>query len=160
MQENRLQKLKPEDVDRIVAKIDETRVAEHWRNPDRPDGKFVRSRGRQDPAIGRAKTRLRTAHYRNRLDQAKRPSNYQIGMSPVVALVTARMDELTDLDRSLVGKAPVDLQGGGFSVVEAKSMLRKLRNRMVDPADRKGEPGESTSAPIEPTAWARISPPF
>lgn len=42
------------DVDRIVARIDETRVAEHFRNPDRADSRFVKARRRQDPAIGRA----------------------------------------------------------------------------------------------------------
>jgi hypothetical protein len=62
-----MQTRKPSDVDRIVAKIDETRIAEHWRNPDRPDAKFVKRRRRQDPKITRAKTRARTAVYRNRV---------------------------------------------------------------------------------------------
>jgi hypothetical protein len=95
------------DVIRIVQQLDETRRAEHWRNPDRPDARFVRSPGRQDPKISRAKTRIRTAHYRNRLDQRGAPSTYQIGMSLVCALVTARLDELTEVDRGIVGRALV-----------------------------------------------------
>jgi hypothetical protein len=127
------------DVDQIVARIDETRVAEHWRNPDRPNGKFVKSRRRQDPKIRRAKTRVRTALYRNRLDQRGAPSTYQIAMSLVCALVTTRLDDLTEADRGIVRRALVDLQGRGFSVVEARNMLLKLRARMVDPADGGGE---------------------
>lgn len=126
---------KSEATDRIVAKIDETRVAEHWRNPDRPDSKFVKPRRLQDPAIGRAKARLRTAAYRNRLDQRAAPSTYQIAMALVVALVTSRLDELTESDRGLVGRMLVNLQNSGFSVAESKAMLRRLRNRIVDPAD-------------------------
>jgi hypothetical protein len=127
---------KLEGADRIVAKIDETRVAEHWRNPDRPDSKFVKPRRLQDPAIVRAKARLRTAAYRNRLDARAAPSTYQIAMALVVALVTSRLDELTESDRGLVGRMLVNLQNSGFSVVESKAMLRRLRNRIVDPADR------------------------
>jgi hypothetical protein len=36
---------------------------------------------------------------------------------------------------------------------EAKAMLRSLRNRLVDEADRAGEPGESTSEPLAPSFW-------
>jgi hypothetical protein len=139
-----MQTRKPSDVDRIVAKINETRQSEHWRNPDRPNSRFVKQVRRQDPKITRAKTRARTALYRNRLDQRGAPSTHQIAMALVVALVTARLDELTEVDRGIVGRALVDLQGRGFSVVEAKNMLRKLRNRMVDPADLEGESTEST----------------
>jgi two-component sensor histidine kinase len=47
----------------------------------------------------------------------------------------------------IVRRALVDLQGRGFSVVEAKNMLRKLRNRMADLADREDEQTESTGEP-------------
>jgi hypothetical protein len=139
-----MQTRKPSDVDRIVAQIDLTRVAEHWRNPDRPDAKFVKRR-RQDPKITRAKTRARTALYRNRLDQRGAPSTHQIAMALVVALVTARLDELTQVDRGIVGRALQDLQGRGFNIIEAKDMLRNQRNRKVDPADREGEQAESSA---------------
>jgi hypothetical protein len=146
------------DVDRIVAQIDETRVTELWRNPDRPDGRFVRSRSRQDPQITRAKTRARTALYRVRLDQRHAPSTAQIAMAMVVALVTADLDELTEADRGIVRRALVSLKGHGFCVVEAKNMLRKLRNRILDPGDRAGE--QSTSDPIETSALENASPVF
>jgi hypothetical protein len=147
-------RLGPEDVDRVVAALDETRRTEHFRDNDmRPDSRFVRDRGRQDPAITRAKARIRTAAYRNRLDQKRIPSTAAIGMALVVALVTSRMIELTDDDRTLVGRMIVDLRNRGFDVVASKNMLRRLRNRMVDPADREGEPGESTGAPLRPSSW-------
>jgi hypothetical protein len=134
-----------DEVDRIVAQIDQTRVAEHWRNPDRPNGQFVKPVRRQDPKITRAKTRARTAIYRNRLDQRGAPSTAQIGMSLVCALVTAaRSDELTEMDRGIVRRALQDLQKRGFSIVEARNILLKLRARIVDPADGGGESTEST----------------
>lgn len=144
-----MQTRKTGDVDRIVDQIDETRMAEHWRNSDRPDGRIVRSRRRQDPAIVRAKTRVRTAHYRNRLDQAKRPSTYQIAMALVISLVTADSESMSRSDWNLVGRALADLQGRGFDLLEVKASLRKLRDRQV--ADRESE---STGEPIDPSAWS------
>jgi hypothetical protein len=141
--------LGPEDVDRVVARLDETRRTEFFRDNDmRPDSRFVRGRGRQDPAITRAKARVRTAHYRNRLDQRRAPSTQQIAMSMVVALVTARLDQLTEADRGLVGRMLTDLQSRGFSVVESKAMLRRLRDRIVDPEDRGCGSTDSTSSPV------------
>jgi hypothetical protein len=137
-----MQKLKADDVDRTVAQIDETRIAEHWRNPDRPNGQFVRPVRQQDPKITRAKTRARTAHYRNRLDQRGAPTTYQIGMAMVAALVTAK--RMSRSDWNLVGRALADLQSRGFDLLEMKSSLCKLRNRMVDPADREDEHAESS----------------
>jgi hypothetical protein len=153
-------KMKSEDVDRIVARIDETRHAEHWRDSDRPSGRAFRERGRQDPAIGRAKTRLRTQHWRVRMDQAKRPSTHQIGAALVYALVISDAESMSRTDWGLVGRALADLQARGFDLGGVKASLRRLRNRMVDPGDREGEPGESTGAPIEPSAWAGTSPIF
>lgn len=144
-----MKRVEHNEVDRIVARIDETRAAEHFRNPDRPNAKFIRRRRRQDPAIGRAKTRLRTADYRNRLDRRGAPSTAQIGMSLVVALVTANLGDLTEADRGLVGRALVDLQERGFSVAEAKDMLRRLRSRIVDPADRQEESADDSGHPID-----------
>jgi predicted TIM-barrel fold metal-dependent hydrolase len=64
-----MQTRKPSEVDRIVGQIDETRREEHWRNPDRPNGQFVKKPRRQDPTITRAKTSVRTAVWRNGLDR-------------------------------------------------------------------------------------------
>lgn len=134
--------VKSDDVDLIVDQIDETRVAEHFRNPDRPSTRFIKPRRRQDPAIGRAKTRLRTAHYRSRLDQRCAPSTAEIGMALVVALVTSpSSSSMSRSDWNLVGRALADLQARGFDLREVKSTLRRLRGRMIDPADGGAEPG-------------------
>jgi hypothetical protein len=135
-----------DDVDRIVAQIDETRVAEHWRSPDRPDAKFVK-RHRQDSKIRKAKGRARTAMYRNRLDQRAAPSTAQIGVAMVMSLVTADSKSMTRSDWNLVGRALANLQSRGFDLSEVKASLRKLRNRVVDPADREDEHTESTGEP-------------
>ncbi len=137
------------EVERIVAAIDETRRTEYFRDPDRPNSKLVRRRRRQDPAIGKAKARLRTAAYRNRLDQRCVPSTCQIGMALVFALVTAKFDELTEADRGLVGRALVDLQQRGFSVDEAKEMLRRLRRRLVEPTDVAAESADAAAHPLD-----------
>ena len=134
------------DADRVVKQIDETRVAEHFRNPDRADSRFVKARRRQDPAIRRAKARLRTANYRNRLDQRGAASAHEIGMALVVALVTTESKSMTKTDWNLVGRALADLQSRGFDLLEVRASLRKLRDQMVDPADRKGESTNPTNS--------------
>lgn len=130
------------EVDRIVAMIDETRASEHFRSPDRPDSKFVKPRRRQDPAIRRAKTRLRTANYRNRLDKRCAPSTAVIGMALVMALVTSKRSSLTDSDRDLVGRALSDLQERGFDIMEVLDTLQRLRRR-VTTVDRIDEDGDN-----------------
>jgi hypothetical protein len=127
-------------IDAIVAVLDETRETEYFRNPDRPSGRFIQNRRWQDPEVSRAKARIRTAHWRNRMDARGAPTASQIGMAMVKSLVTSRLDELTDAERSLIGRALVELQVRGFCIVETKNVLRKLRNRLVDEADRPGEP--------------------
>ena len=93
------------EVDRIVARLDETRAAEYYRNHERPDARFVKARRRQDPSIGRAKARIRTANYRNRCDERGAASTHEICMAMVVALVTASANSLTRSDWNLVGRA-------------------------------------------------------
>jgi hypothetical protein len=105
-----------------------------------PDGKMSDRLGTE--AIGENTMALLDATV-NRLDARRAPSTHQIAMSLVVALVTSRMHELTDDDRGLVGRMLVDLQSRGFSVVESRAMLRRLRNRIVDPADRECEADSS-----------------
>jgi len=123
---------KTSEVDRIVAAIDDTRIAEHFRSTDRPDSRFVKPRRRQDPSIRRAKTRLRTAAYRNRLDQRRAASTAQIAMSLLVALLTSKRSLLTDSDRDLIGRALSDLQERGFDLREVLDSLLRLRRRVVD----------------------------
>lgn len=122
---------KTSEIDRIVARIDETRVAEHFRNPDRPDSRFVRARRRQDPAIRKAKTRLRTAHYRARLDQRRSPATSVIGMALVAALVTAKRSEMSREDWNLVARALLDLQRRGFDLAEIKDTLQRFKRRVM-----------------------------
>jgi hypothetical protein len=82
-------------------------------------------------------------------------------MAMVVALVTAESKKvMTGEDWDLVGRALADLQSRGYDLAEVKATLRKLRNRMVDPADRAGEPAESTGAPIRPSTWEDVTPVF
>jgi hypothetical protein len=51
---------------------------------------------------------------------------------------------LTWADKDILSRALMDLRARGFCVVEAKATLRRLRNRHVDPGDRKGEPSEAS----------------
>jgi hypothetical protein len=103
--------------------------------------------------VAKAQGRIRTAAWRNALDRRACPTTNQIAMALVKALVTSRPEEITAADRGIVGKALVDLFARGFDLKEARAMLRRLRNRLVDPKDREGEPGESTSEPLTPSAW-------
>jgi hypothetical protein len=73
--------------------------------------------------------------------------------------VTAKSKQIVSgKDWRLVGRALADLQSRAFDLAEVKASLRRLRNRMVDPADRNGEPGESDGEPIGPSAGGDVSP--
>jgi hypothetical protein len=87
------------------------------------------------------------------MDRRACPTTNQIGMALVMALVTSSIDDLTEADRGITGRALVDLVARGFDLREAQSMLRRLRNRLVDPKDREGEPGESTGEALSPSSW-------
>ncbi|MES2600436.1 MAG: hypothetical protein V4602_06470 [Pseudomonadota bacterium] len=63
-------------------------------------------------------------------------------MAMVMALVTSDAENMTKTDWNLVGRALADLQSRGFDLAEVKSTLRRLRNRMVDPADHDYESTE------------------
>ncbi|MCA6098167.1 hypothetical protein [Bradyrhizobium australafricanum] len=131
--------MKPEGIDRVVEQIDRTRREEHFRIPDRPDAQVFKPKkmGRRVPVeIVRAQTRLRSAAWRNRMDSRAAPDAREIGMALVHALITSRLSELTWTDRDLLGRALMDLHARGYSVVEAKQTLRRMRNRCVDPGDR------------------------
>lgn len=71
------------ETSRIVREIDETRRAEHFRDPYRADARFARRR--QDPEVAKAKARLRTAAWRAALDRRKRPTASQVGVALAVA---------------------------------------------------------------------------
>jgi hypothetical protein len=70
--------------------------------------------------------------------------------------VTADLEAMLDRanpDFMLVQRTLLALEARGFDLAETKAMLRKLRNRYVDPADRQGEATESTGTPIWPKSW-------
>jgi hypothetical protein len=69
-------------------------------------------------------------------------------MALVYSLITSRLSEMTWTDRDLLGRALMDLHARGYSVVEARETLRRLRNRYVDLADCEGEPNESCGPAI------------
>lgn len=137
-----------DDVKRTVAAIDATRTSEHFRNSDRPDGRAVRRRKALHPEVIRAQARVRVSAWRNRQDAAGIPTTAQIGMALVASLASARQSELTAEDRGLVGRALVSLQQRGFSVVAAKEVLARLRDRIADPAENvdSGAPGQPSSS--------------
>jgi hypothetical protein len=146
--------LRPADIDRIVDQIDKTRKTEFWRDPDRPSREFVPVRQRQDPKIVKAKARARTAAWRNHLDRLRRPEARDIGMSLVAALVTSpHLLDLTEPEVGFVTAALADLEARGFDRAQVLKVLRRLRNRLVDPGDRAGEESESSSQPIVPSSW-------
>ena len=131
--------LTPEDVDRI-SEMNEARHGYFFRDPDRPDPKFVKSFGRVPPEVKRAQTRLRTARWRSDMDRRKAPTLRDVGMALATALATtAFRSQLTPGDLNLLQRALLDLKARGFSIDETKRTLRRLRIRMVDPADREGE---------------------
>jgi hypothetical protein len=147
--------LTPKDVDRI-SEMDETRRALFYRDPERPDDSFFKSRGRVHVEVRRAQQRLRTSRWRSERERRKAPTVQQIGMALVEALVTSDHADLVDRSSQnfgLVKRALLNLEARGYNLDETKQALRRRRNRMVDPADRQGEASESTGAPITPTAW-------
>jgi len=136
------------ETERRVAELDEARRTMFWRDTDRPDPRVLKRLDRVPPEVRRAQARLRTAHWRTKMDRDRRPTAGQIGMSLVAALVTARLDEITERDRGLVGRMLCDLQSRGYSIEQAKATLRRMRTRLVDPADRAGEPDDDCGPPI------------
>jgi hypothetical protein len=144
----KLRTLTPQDAAE-VAQIEETKKTRFYRDPDRPDSRYVRSRVRVAPEVKKAKASLRTARYRSEMDRMKRPTTHDVGMSLAVALATTNWRSmLTPLDYDLLQRALLDLQARGFSIDGAKKTMRRLRIRLVDPADREGEPDESCGMPI------------
>ena len=138
--------MRPEEIDRIVKQIDATRRAEHFRNPDRPDARVFKpvSTGQRVPKeIVQAQGRCRSAAWRVRMDSRAAPDSREIGMALVHAVINTRLREMTWTDKDILARALMDLHARGFSVVEAKRTLRRIRNRHVDPADRQGEEDEN-----------------
>lgn len=125
------------EVNRIVGQIDATRAdLFSMDHVDRPQAKAFTGRVKQDPRITRAKTRARTAAWRKRNAELKRATSQELCMAMWKALATSTRKDLTHTDMNLVGRAFADLQLRGFDIREAKSYLHRLRDSVVDPADR------------------------
>lgn len=140
------------EVNRIVGQIDAMRRdlfdMEHV---DKPDGRAFRERGRQDIRITRAKTRLRTAAWRKRMAENRTATADQVSRAILAALVTSSTEDLMQSDRNLVNRALAGLQARGFDVSSTAKSLRRMRNELMNPADREDE--TSTGAPIVPSTW-------
>jgi hypothetical protein len=138
-----------------VTEIDEV-ARQFARRPDRPDGRFVRLR-RDDVAMERAKQRLRTAAWRDANDRRGRPTAEQIGKALLMAVCTsADFKRLLESDLSVVRVAIDDMVERGFVLTEVHDVMRRIRHRHVDPADRMGEATETTGDPIERGSAQRV----
>lgn len=147
------QKLKQDDVARI-AEADSVRQTVFFRDPDRANPSFTRSRRRVPEEVKRAQGRLRTARWRSSMDSRKAPTAQQVGLALAVALATSKLRDLTTDDRSLVEKALHFLAANGFSVDEARMTMKRLRRKLVDPMDRdEGEATESCAPALRPSSW-------
>jgi hypothetical protein len=132
-----------------VAELDEARRSYFYRDPDRPDVRFVKSHARVPPEVQKAQVRLRTSRWRSEMDRKRAPTASEVGMALAVALATTRnLRSFTVDDQRLVQRALHDLKDRGFSIDEALKTLRRLRIKMVDPSERQGEANESCAAPI------------
>jgi hypothetical protein len=119
------------EVDHQVNQIDQSTKSAFFRDPDRPPTVFVKPRQRQDIRIRRAKTRARTAAWRNSLDRLKRPEAHEIGMALVTALVTSPdLSSMTGTEVRFVTAALADLDTRGFDRDQVLIVLRRLKARM------------------------------
>lgn len=147
------QKLNEEEARRI-AELDDVRATHFFRAPDRPDSRFVKSSRRVPIEVRRAQARMRTARWRSELDRRKAPTTRDVGMAMVIALSTMEhVGRLTEEDVNIVRRAFAYLEANGFAVEEAKALIRRMRLRLVDPADREGEESETRGPPIRPDLW-------
>ena len=139
-------KMREDEVNRIVSAIDSTRhdLFSISNVDDAPKARAFRNREKEDPRITRAKSRLRMAAWRKKNAEMKRPTGHELCMAMLKAVATSKPGELTKSDYNLVGRAFADLQRRGFDIREAKEYLRRMRDQMVPPADRAGEPSADT----------------
>ena len=117
----------------VVATLDSTKATTYFRSVDRPKSAVVPARKAEDPEITKAKARLRTAAWRNKLDERRRPEVRDIGMALVMSLVTS--PDLRNMSRSeldFIGRALLDLESRGYDLQEVKAVLKTFRRRLVD----------------------------
>ena len=128
------------------------------RMADRPSTLFVPVRQRQDPEIRRVKAQMRTAAWRQECDRKRKPESRDVAMALLTALVTSEhLTAMTGRELRFVGAALADLEARGFDREQIKLVMRRLRNRLVDPGDREGEESETTGPAIVPSSWSTES---
>lgn len=136
----------------VVAEIDEIRVSTFGRNPDRPDGRFVRSRVSGSRDVAKARQRLRTAAWRRSNDERGRPTADQIGRALLMAVVTSEdFSDLIDNELTVVRRALNAMQDNGFDLSEAQDVMRRIRRRHVNAVDHDAESGD-----VRPASGQRV----
>jgi hypothetical protein len=100
------------------------------RSESRPRSRTIEHAGRPDPALRKAKDRLRTAAWRNEQDQLCRPEAAVIAMALLKALCTSEsVEQIDEKSVGILTKALHDLEARGFSLVETRAVMRRLRKR-------------------------------
>jgi hypothetical protein len=113
-----------------ISHIDLLRQQYQTRSDSRPRSRTIEHAGRPDPALRKAKDRLRTAAWRNEQDQLRRPEANTIGMAILKVICTAEsVDQFDENSVVILTKALQDLEARGFSLVETKAVMRRLRKR-------------------------------
>lgn len=104
-------------------------AAETWWRPGIPG---ARVKGQRQPVeVVRAKNRRRTARWRAKNDEVRRPEAATIAMALLRAVVVARMSDLSAEERGVIGGALVDLHAQGYSLREVLGVCRRLRRRVL-----------------------------
>ncbi|MBN8974124.1 MAG: hypothetical protein J0H51_19200 [Rhizobiales bacterium] len=126
-----------------VAEIDEVRSSIFGRNPDRPDGRFVRSPVGGGRDVAKARQRLRTAAWRRDNDAKGRPTSDQIGRALLMAVVTSPdFADLVEGELTVVRRALNSMQSNGFDLAQTQDVMRRLRRRHSNAVDRDAEAGD------------------
>lgn len=113
-----------------ISHIDQLRRQYHPRSESRPRSRTIEHAGRPDPAVTKAKDRFRTAGWRGRNDQLRRPEANTISMAILKVICTAEsMDQFDEKSIVILTKALHDLEARGFSLAETKAVMRRLRKR-------------------------------
>ncbi|MCS3893453.1 hypothetical protein M2171_002586 [Bradyrhizobium japonicum USDA 38] len=126
----------------MISKIDDVTKTYFGRDPERPDNRFCKARGRMPLEVRRAQQRMRTARWRADMDRRKAPTIDEVGRALVEALVTSDRDRLMDrtgAEFDLVKRTLLSLRDRGYSIDETKETLRRRRDRLVHPGDRRDE---------------------
>ena len=120
-----------------VAEIDAAREAYFARSSDRPQGR-VRTRSRQPAEKVKAKSRLRTAAWRDSLDKRGRPETAQVAVQILVSLVEVAREsgcEVEDVPETKAAFAKMfeAMVRRGFERAECEDVVKRLTRRVRRP---------------------------